>query len=178
MSARAGPAPELETSVVRSVTDAPLRMHGEFDFAVPPDVLWPRISEPELMADWFPLLTGGELDHARGAEPGRWSEGSRRTCRTRGMGTLHETIHHWDPPNAYAYEVRNRMMPIERHLALMSARPNGSGGTTMSWSQYFDLTGIAMRHAFPSVMVAMMNRGMDALARELGGRGGKMHRVR
>ena len=177
MTVRAGPDPALEAAVVRPVTAAPLRLHGEFDFAVPPETLWPRITEPELMARWFPLLTGGELDHAGAVASGRWGEGSRRTCRTRGMGTLHETIHHWDPPRAYAYEVRNALMPIARHLALMTVRPNGSGGTTMAWSQYFDLTGVAMRHAFPSVMAALMDRGMATLARETGGRGGAMRRV-
>ena len=168
----------LERDVVRRVTRAPLRMSGTFELDAPKPVLFERVSDPEAMATWFPLLKGGELDHDASRAPGAWGEGSRRTCRTNGMGTLHERIHHWDAPHAYAYEVRNFMMPIEHHLALMATFDRPDGGSTLVWHQYFDLTGIAMRHAFPSVMLNLMNVGMKRLASDLGGVGGRMRLVR
>ena len=168
---------ELEQTVVRRVTSAPLRMTGSVDFAAPPEKVFPRISEPGALAEWFPLLRGGDLNHEASEDVGDWGEGSKRTCYTNGMGTLFETIHYWDAPNAYAYEVKNFMMPVKDHLALMVVRPNGSGGTTFTWNQYFNLKGIAMRHMFPSIMIGLMNRGMANLARDLGGRGGRIKRV-
>lgn len=167
----------LERDHVRRVTNAPLRMAGRFDFAVPPAELFPHISEPGLMAAWFPLLKGGDLDHASSGNVGEWAEGSKRQCYTNGMGTLYETIHYYDAPNAYTYEVRNFMMPIANHLALMVVEDNGRGGSTMTWHQYFDLKGIAMRHVFPTMMITLMNSGMAALAKKLGGQGGRIARV-
>lgn len=168
---------ELERTVVRGVTSAPLRMTGSFDFATPPEKVFPHISEPSVLAEWFPLLKGGFLDHEASENVGDWGEGSKRTCYTNGMGTLFETIHYWDAPNAYAYEVKNFMMPTKDHLALMVVHPNGSGGTTFTWNQYFNLKGIIMRHVFPSMMIGLMNKGMANLAKSLGGRGGRMKRV-
>ncbi|SHH80943.1 SRPBCC family protein [Cognatishimia maritima] len=167
----------IESQHVRRITKAPLRMAGSFDFAVSQEVLFPRISEPEEMAKWFPLLKGGDLDHTTSKASGDWGEGSKRQCYTNGMGTLFETIHYIDAPNAYTYEVKNFMMPIKDHLALMALTPNGTGGTTMYWHQYFNLKGIAMRHMFPTMMLGMMNRGMATLAKELGGKGGRIKRV-
>lgn len=69
-------------------------------------------------------------------------KGSKRQCYTNGMGTLDETIHYWDAPHAYTYEVRNFMMPITDHLALMHVAPNGEGGTVMTWHQCFNLKGM------------------------------------
>ncbi|UWR21745.1 SRPBCC family protein [Sulfitobacter sp. S190] len=168
---------ELERNEVRRITQAPLRMAGTFDFAVPAEVLFPRISEPAQMAAWFPLLKGGKLDHATSQDAGDWGEGSKRQCYTNGMGTLYETIHYWDAPNAYTYEVKNFMMPITDHLALMAITPNGRGGVLMTWHQYFNLKGIAMRHMFPTMMLGMMNKGMATLAKDLGGEGGRITRV-
>ena len=167
----------LEAREVRQVTQAPLRMAGQFHFAVAPDVLFPHISDPLKMASWFPLIKGGTLDHSPSCAIGDWGAGSKRQCHTHGMGTLFETIHYWDAPNAYTYEVRNLMMPIKDHLALMVAQADGSGGSLMTWHQYFNLKGIAMRHMFPTMMLGLMNKGMATLARDLGGRGGRISRV-
>jgi len=153
-------------------------MTGMFEFDAAQAHLFERVSNPVAMATWFPLLKGGDLDHAPSATAGDWGEGSQRTCYTNGMGTLHETIHYWDAPNAYTYEVRNFMMPLSQHLALMACFERRGGGTILVWNQYFELTGIAMRHAFPTVMLNLMNVGMKRLAKDLGGAGGRMSAVR
>ena len=54
---------ELEQTVVRRVTSAPLRMTGSIDFSASPEKVFPRISEPSALAEWFPLLKGGDLNH-------------------------------------------------------------------------------------------------------------------
>jgi len=165
-------------AVVRRVTAAPLRMQGTFIFNADQATVFSRVSEPEQMASWFPLLKGGDLDHAKSCTVGQWDEGSKRTCYTNGMGKLHETIHHWDAPHSYAYEVQNFMMPLENHLALMIVTPITPERSQLVWNQYFDLTGIAMRHMFPTVMLKLMNSGMKKLAGDLGGPGGTMQSVR
>jgi len=135
----------LEDNVVRQVTQAPLRMKGTFQFDADQNTVFKNVSEPANMAKWFPFLRSGELNHDASCSVGDWGEGSRRTCYTNGLGTLHESIHHWDAPFAYAYEVKSMMMPIENHLALMIVTPMEAGKSQLEWRQYFDLTGIAMK---------------------------------
>jgi len=93
------------------------------------------------------------------------------------MGTLFETIHYWDAPNANTYAVKNFTMPITDHLALMAITPNGTGGSTMTWHQYCNLKGTAIRHMLPTMMLGMMNKGMATLSKELGGKGRRITRV-
>ena len=168
---------ELEEQHVRTITQAPLQMSGSWDFDVTAETLFPHISDPNKMAGWFPLMKGGDLDHSATAQSGDWGEGSKRLCYTSGMGTLEETIHYWDAPHAYTYSAKNVMMPIRNHLGLLTVTPNDTDGATLIWRQYFDLTGIAVRHIFPTMMLGMMNQGMATLIKDLGGRGGQIVRA-
>lgn len=155
-------------------TDAPLRMRGRFVFAAPASTVFDRVTDPRHLASWFPTIHGGEVDHSASERPGGWGAGSKRYCHARGMGTLDETVVVYEPPRAFAYRVRNRMMPIRDHLAVMHLTDGAGGGTVLEWHQYFHLTGIVRRRVFPTMMAMLMTRGMNRLARELGGEGGRM----
>ncbi|GEM_PF-1081828 len=159
----------LERTAVRPHTSAPLRLRGSFEFRAPPEIVFERITDPKLIAAWFGMVRGGQLDHAESVTPGAWGPGSKRTCQTLGMGDLHETILHYDAPYACVYNVKNIMMPVKNHAALMVVEPVGEGGSRLHWNQYFDFKGVVMRHIFPSMMVAMMNKGLANLVAELGG---------
>ncbi len=159
-------------------TKAPLRLTGTFQFAAPRDVVFEKVGDPNILASWFPTITGGKLDHGQSCNSGVWGEGSKRLCYTRGMGTIDETVLHWDPPHAYAYTAKNAMMPIKDHVAAMTLTERGPQATELCWDQYFNFEGLVMRHMFPAMMTALMNRGLANLAQELGGAGGRMRIVR
>ncbi len=158
-------------------TSAPLRFEGVFHFDATPEDVWPRVTDPNGIAGWFGMITSGSLDHAQSATPGEWGAGSKRYCRTRGMGTLDETIRAYDPPNLIAYTVKVWSMPIKDHLAVMQLERSATGGAEFTWRQYFAFKGLVLRHVFPTMMLTMMNTGLSRLQSELGGRGGRMRRV-
>lgn len=158
-------------------TRAPLRMQGTFHFDLSPEELWPRVTAPELIASWFPTMTGGEVDHSNSSTPGDWGEGTKRYCHARGMGTLDETILHWDPPKTYVYRVVNRMMPIRDHAAVMRLEPDPDGGSRFTWEQYFEPSNRVTIGPFKLMMTTMMNKGLRSLVHDLGGRGGKIRVV-
>ncbi|MEE9322567.1 MAG: SRPBCC family protein [Granulosicoccus sp.] len=169
----------LEATVVRQFTAAPLRLSCEAEFDAEPKVLFNRVSEPSEIAKWFAMIRRGETNHSTSSALGEeWGAGSTRTCYTNGMGTLYETIRYWDAPHAYAYEVKNLIMPVRNHLALMRVVSNNNGGSKFLWNHYFDFKGVAMRYVFPAMMATMVNQGMKKLSKELGGPGGHMRVVK
>ena len=159
-------------------TDAPLRITGTIEFAAPRNGVFEKVGDPKILASWFPTIYGGKLDHAQSCNIGDWGEGSKRLCYTHGMGTIDETVLLWEPPRAYAYTAKNAMMPIRDHVAAMTLMEIGPTETALRWDQYFNFKGLVMRHVFPSMMTALMNRGLANLAKELGGKGGRMRIVR
>ncbi len=158
-------------------TPAPLHMAGEFVFHTPPEEVFEKLTDPKVIASWFPIVYDGTTDHGQSCNVDNWGEGTKRYCYTRGMGTLDETILHWDAPNSYAYSIKNWMMPIKDHVGIMRVEEMSPGKSVFRWDQYFNLTGLVTRHVFPRVMIGLMNRGMANLARDLGGPGGKMKAV-
>lgn len=166
--------PELEIS---QFTSAPLQLEGTFIFDAPADVLFQHISDPNNMSAWFPTMHQGSVDHAVSETDGEWGVGSKRYCQTRLMGTLNETILHWEPPHVYAYNVQNWTMPIKDHCAVMRVESLGENRSQLIWQQYYNPIGLFLKYAFPDLMVTMMNAGMEQLRQTLGGSGGKMRKV-
>lgn len=162
---------------VRAATAAPLRMEGVFTFQATPEEVWPHITDPNAIAKWFLMITHGRVDHSRSQSREAWGEGSVRHCHTMGMGTLHETIRAYRPPHLIAYSAKAWSMPIKDHLGVMTLE-RVSGGTKLTWRQYFNYKGLIMRHFFPAMMIGMMNRGAHQLTRRFGGPGGVMRKVR
>jgi len=154
---------------VRQHTKAQLKMRGVFEFNCPPDTLWPLISTADGIASWFPIISGGRHDNSSSQTVDACDVGAKRYCQTIGMGQLDETILHWDPPRAYAYNVKNKMMPIKNHLAVMIVEPVGGDGCRLTWLQYFDYKGLVMRYLFPTMMLTPMNIGLRSLMRRVGG---------
>lgn len=163
---------------VRKLTNAPLKMHGEFHFNCTPEKLWPLISQASGIASWFPIILGGSHDNSTSHSKGACDVGAKRYCKTLGMGTLDETILYWDEPKLYAYNVKNFMMPIKNHVAIMSIEQTGPGKCKFIWQQYFDYKGFIMRHMFPHMMIFFMNWGLKNLRKRLGGAGGTMALVK
>lgn len=161
---------------VRRQTQASLRMRGQFPFDSPPEDVFARVTDPQLIAGWFGMIRSGSVDHSQSCNVGTWGEGSKRLCHTWGMGDLDESIHHYEAPVACVYSIRSPMMPIENHAAAMLLEPTASG-CILDWSQFFDVRGVVLKHMFPTMMMGMMNRGLRGLQKELGGDGGSMEVV-
>lgn len=160
----------------RRYTTAPLRIYGEMEFHAPVETTFHKMTDPQTIASWFGMVKGGSVDHSRSCNLGDWGAGSKRYCDTR-MGKLDETIHVWEASYLTAYNVKAWSMPVKDHLGVLTLRPLGDERSWVTWSQYFNYKGVVMRNIFPFMMRKMMNDGMAALAKELGGPGGKMRFV-
>ncbi len=174
-SASGTPISDLD---VRVFTSAPLQMRGEFQFNAPVTVVFDRVTDPQQLASWFPIITGGKTDHSRSHQPGDWGVGSKRICDTLGMGALDETIRFWQQPYAYAYTVKNWTMPITDHCAVMRVESLGADRSRLIWQQYYRPVGLFLKYLFPHMMILFMNQGMETLRQELGGEGGRMRLVK
>jgi hypothetical protein len=168
--------PTLDPVTARRFTDAPMRIAGTFRFEAAPEVVFERVTDPRMIAGWFAMIRGGTVDHSGSCNVGAWGAGTKRQCQTWGMGTLDETILHWEAPHRCLYSVRNLFMPIKDHCAVMAVEPDGSG-SRFTWEQHFRLKGLFMRWMFPWMMTRMMNGGLEKLRQELGGEGGRIRRV-
>ncbi|MDJ0922844.1 MAG: SRPBCC family protein [Henriciella sp.] len=160
---------------ITTFTSAPVKFSGTYRFDVPPAELWPMVTQAGNIAKWFPIISGGRHEDGTADSHASCDVGSKRVCKTIGMGTLDETFLHSDPPTTSVYTVKNFMMPIKNHAAIMHLREFEPGKTELTWSQYFDYKGLVMRHMFPSMMGLFMNMGIKKLASLVGGEGGKTH---
>ena len=166
---------ELGTNAfkVKNFTQAPLRMQGEFYIDVAPEILFDRVTDPQAIAQWFGLVKSGSVDHSQSCTAGQWGEGSKRFCHTP-MGTLNETIYYWQRPNISAYNVKSISVPAKDHCAVIKIEPLAGNKSKLIWLQYFNFRGVFMRFFFPKIMAKMMTQGVNRLANEYGGAGGKM----
>ncbi|MBK6916803.1 MAG: SRPBCC family protein [Deltaproteobacteria bacterium] len=164
----------LVAEIVRRHTEAPLRMTGSFVFDADTATVFEQVTDPARIAEWFGLVKGGSFDHAGSCNPGTLGAGTRRVCHTRGMGDLDETFFYYDAPYACVYRVKNAMMPVVDHAAVMVLEPLGPSRTRFTWQQYYNLKGVMMRFVFPSMLRSMMNRGLATLTRQLGGEPSEM----
>lgn len=162
---------------IKDFTEAPLRLAGTFGFDCAPEALWPVVTEASGIASWLPIISGGSHDNSTSDHPGVCGVGSKRYCQTVGMGVLDETILHFDAPRACVYNVKNAMMPIRDHAAVMVLEPEAGGGTRFTWHQYYRDKGLVMKWIFPHMMTTFINFGMRELTRRFGGAGGRMRIV-
>ncbi len=158
---------------IQDFTDAPLKFLGTYEFNVPPSELWPMVTDASNIATWFPIISGGK--HAQGTATTEQAcdIGSKRMCKTIGMGTLDETFLYSDPPRVSVYNVKNFIMPVKDHAAVMHLEEFAPGKTRMTWAHYANYRGLVMRHIFPSMMTVFMNMGIKKLASMVGGKGGR-----
>ncbi|MDJ0978560.1 MAG: SRPBCC family protein [Erythrobacter sp.] len=155
---------------IAEFTSAPLRFHGVYEFDVPPGELWPMVTNASNIAKWFPNIRGGHHSQTPDGAVASCDVGSKRMCQTIGMGTLDEAFLHSDPPRLSVYTIKNAMMPIENHVAIMHLVETFPGKTQLTWSHYLDYKGIALRRIFPVMMKIFMDFGIKKLASTVGGR--------
>ena len=47
---------------ISAFTNAPLKMVGEIEVDCDPQELWPLVTDPNMIASWFPIVTGGQSE--------------------------------------------------------------------------------------------------------------------
>jgi carbon monoxide dehydrogenase subunit G len=171
-------AASLKRLIQEKIRLSPIKMEGRFTFHSSQEAVFTQISDPKIMAEWFPTLKKVELDHACSAKQGQVGVGSKRVCYMQGMGKLSESFIHWDAPKSYAYTASNWMMPVKNHVGIMCLVESEPGVTQFNWQHYYDYKGVLMRHIFPHMMCFLMNKGIERLSKKLGGPGGKMKLVK
>lgn len=160
---------------------APLRMEAKAGFDASPEKLFTTISSPHAVASWVPLMQSLHMEHGETGNGAECGVGSVRHCAMRGMGELNETIVWWNPPHGYAFQVSTKikmMLPTEDHVSVMLVKPDGKGGSILTWQHYFNWRGLLMRHMAAVMLPMMMNTALNNIRRELGGAGGKMYMVK
>jgi len=157
-------------------TSAPLRLDGEFLFAVPPHELFPKLTEPSAIARWFGWVKSGHTDHSGSCNEGAWGTGSIRYCRST-LGTLEETLHAFEAPYLSAFSVKHWSLPMKDHYSVMLLEPLTTGGTRLIWRHYFNDSTPLLGRIMPKVLAAMINTAIRNLGNETGGSGGRMRVV-
>ncbi|MEM7523486.1 MAG: SRPBCC family protein [Pseudomonadota bacterium] len=172
---QAAPAvsPSAALDLMARHTPAPRRLVGSFVFHAPIEIVFDRMTDPNQIAGWMGMITGGALDHSASETPGEWGKGSKRLCHTDSMGVLDETIAEYRAPHFIVYKIRNDKMPIKDHAAYMRLVSAGPNRTEVEWAQYYNPNGV-MGLIFPMVMKGKMTQGMAALRKEIGGEKGRM----
>jgi len=136
----------------------------ERQFAAPPAVMWPYLTDPARMCEWseVPLCT---VTLGAGQRPD--AAGAVRALRARRFGiTLHieEAVVEARPPERFVYRVV-RGAGFRHHEGVLSLRALPGGGTRLVWR-------VGMQSVVPGwdrLVGALVNRGMnrslDALER-------------
>lgn len=161
-------APSLQLPIEPSVeselpVSGPLRLAMEAPVvATVPDAL-ATVLRIENVGAYLPSIWRAELKLREDGSP------ATRVCEVSGMGRLSEDIVWHDPTRGYAYSVRPvAALPMVDHLAVVTVRPVGGGGSVIRWEQRFNWRGflkpLVMRLMFPRMMRTLG----EGLQRDLG----------
>jgi uncharacterized protein YndB with AHSA1/START domain len=156
-------------------SQAPEMLHGEATFAAPLALVFEWVTEPDRLKVWLPLIQTGWWEPDTGGDV---APGHQRILDCGPRGQIVEVIRHWDPPRAMAYSIVASRMSVRDHAATMSLAPAAGGGTTLVWRQHFHPAGFFPRLLLPPALARFQTRGFGILARELGGAGGRVRRIR
>lgn len=143
---------------------APLRIAERYRVDASPERLFAVLGDLEGITRFFPLIHHASVEHAAGCA----GEGSLRVCSIRGMGQVAEKVVWWREPVGYAYRADGRMIPLRRHLGLITITVDAQGGSLLEWRQYFETRYGPMGWMFPPMMRMMMGRAVVNIARLLG----------
>ncbi|MBI2516458.1 MAG: SRPBCC family protein [Opitutae bacterium] len=147
--------------VVDQSTTAPLQIVLMARLNVPPVQAFDLVSRQ--LTAWVAQIPHVEWDHKNSAAAGECGKGSVRVCDF-GKDKIVENIAYWKEGSIYAYKVASEHstapFPIKNHLGIFIVESDGSGGSLITWRQYFN-------RKF-SLMAPMVRWGMRAKVMEPG----------
>lgn len=125
---------------VDDFTDAPLQIVVMARVQTTPERAFQLVAIE--LDEWFLALGNIRFDNTRSVNgPSEIGAGSVRSCDLDG-DLLVEDLLYWQPSRVYAYSIQfdkgTVKMPIENHLGVFIVEADGSGGSLITWRQYFN----------------------------------------
>jgi len=108
--------------------------------AAPPEAVYAALVDHTGMPAWMPKITKVTVDDTDADAPG--GVGCTRSCSVGGMA-IEETVVWMEEGVGYAYTVD--VGPVSNHVGVVQIADDGSGGTDLTWDQYFDKKGLKAR---------------------------------
>jgi carbon monoxide dehydrogenase subunit G len=98
------------------------KVSERISIAAPADLVWARIRNFDAMKDWHPAVAESPADKGN-------AEGSVRSVKLQGGGTLTETLESWDEAKKkYSYRAKDGgALPVTNYTSTISVSAEGSG---------------------------------------------------
>jgi uncharacterized protein YndB with AHSA1/START domain len=104
-------------------------LHEEYDFTLPPDRVFPYLSEHENLGDVF----GAQIDRLNDGDETRNGVGSRRRLKVApGAAPFVETVTVSIPNERIEYKITEGG-PMQDHIGIMVFTPRAGGGTHLDY---------------------------------------------
>lgn len=135
---RAAARAAYEEMPIASLTSAPRRVSTQVRLERPVKEVWAYLGDHKNLLEYSDGVLGKvSVDGSLAEEVN--GVGTRRRCETSdGKGQFVESIVYFKAPYAFAYSATENNWGLNNHLATVSLRPDGKGGTIVQWDQYFN----------------------------------------
>ncbi|MFN3200325.1 MAG: SRPBCC family protein [Bradymonadia bacterium] len=144
-----------ESIPISTLTKAPRRVTTVTRLNVPVKEAFAYLGNHQNLLEYSNGILGKVSVDGSGASEAN-GVGTKRVCETaNGTDKFVETIVYFKAPYVFAYAATENTWGLTDHLATVSLKPDGKGGTLVQWDQYFN-------HVKPEMapQVAMNIKGM------------------
>jgi len=104
------------------------RFFHDFHVAEPPQRVFERVSEPDLLDAWL-----ADFRASRWLESGEGGPGALREVRLKTIA-VHERVIAWEPGERFAFAIEKASLPILRHMVEDFRLEPSAGGTRVLWT--------------------------------------------
>jgi mxaD protein len=98
-----------------------------------PAKIWNFVKRFDSLKEWHPLFSGSEIVSGRDGQLGA----IRLLTIKDGPSFTEELLAVNEPAMAFTYSVIESPLPIDRYLSTMSVKPDGQGGSIVTWVGQF-----------------------------------------
>ena len=103
------------------------------EIEAPPAKVWSFAKRFDGLKEWHPLFSGSEIVSGRDGKIGA----VRALTIKEGPTFTEELLALNEQSMAFSYNVIESPLPIDRYLSTMTVKPNGRGGSTVTWIGQF-----------------------------------------
>ncbi len=153
---------------VPALTSAPRRVSTSAQLKAPLEEVWAYLAQHENLLEYsVGVITDVKVDGSLAQSKN--GVGTKRECEA-GKDRFVEEVVYFKAPYTFAYSARFNTWGLKDHLATVRLRPDGAGGTIVTWDQYFNHVKPEMADKV-AVNLAGMLRGkiLAFLTRKFGG---------
>lgn len=138
---------------IAGLTKAPLRMRMTTPVSSPPEKALSVVTTLDRIVEYLSSIKAAEIKYSSQGEP------EARFCTVSGMGQVKESIVWYDEDLGYAYSADAPGLPMKDHLGIALVKPDGKGGSIITWDSYFNWKGmlkpVMMKLMFPGMMKSL-----------------------